>query len=105
MVDLEGDLDAELGALLDREGLVLEFLEGAGRGNIDHDIGAAFDFKGEGLDDTCSRIVGVSDGVASGQTEGGFPAVERFVVLVWLLLVRFASLLFVGTMEQQIIPR
>lgn len=78
----EDDLDAEGGALLDREGLILERIEGSRGGHVDDHILASLDFQGQGLDDALSGIVGVADGFAGVQAQGGFPAVEGFIVLV-----------------------
>lgn len=88
MVHLEDNLDPERSALLDGERLILETLESAGGGEVDEDIGAAFDFQGEGLDDAFAGVVGVADGFAAVQAQGGFPAVEGFVVLVcWCIIL------------------
>ncbi len=74
-MDLEGHLDAEVGTLLDPEGLVLQLVNCALGRDIDHDVGATFDLKGEGLDDACSGVLGVANRLAGVETEGGFPAV------------------------------
>ena len=41
MLDLENDLGAELGALLDHEGFLLELLQGIGTRQVHHDIWTA----------------------------------------------------------------
>lgn len=77
-------LHAELCPLLDGEGFRLERLDGTGGGQVDGDVGAAIDFEGEGSDDAAALVFGVDvDGGGGGDAEGGFPAVEGFVVLVW----------------------
>lgn len=75
VVDLEGHLDAEVGALLDLEGLIFQLFNCAFGGDIDYDVGPAFNLEGEGLDDACSGVVGVANRVTGVETEGGFPAV------------------------------
>lgn len=82
MVHLKDDLDVEGGALLDREGLVLEALERMGSRQVNHNIGTSLHLQGKGLDDALSGIIGVANGISSGQTQRGLPAVERLVVLV-----------------------
>jgi len=82
MVHLEDDLDPESSTLLDRKRLVLETLQSAGGGEVNKDVGAAFDFESERLDDAFAGVVGIANGVAGVQTQRGFPAVEGFVVLV-----------------------
>ena len=47
MLHLKGGLHAKVRALLDREGLVLEPLDGAGARQVDDDVGAAFDLPKE----------------------------------------------------------
>ena len=84
MLHDEIGLHAELGPLLDGEGFRLERLDGPGSGQVDGDVGAAFDLESERLDDAAAVILGVyEDGRGRGNAEGGFPAVEGFVVLVW----------------------
>ena len=61
MLHLELRLHAELGALLDCEGLVLERLEGTGRLEVDDYVGAAFDFEAEREDDAFARVAGVGE--------------------------------------------
>lgn len=82
MVDLEGHLDAEVGSLLDLKGLVLQLVNCALSGDIDHNVGTTFDLEGEGLDDACSGVFGVANRFAGVEAEGGFPAVEGFIMLV-----------------------
>lgn len=79
---LELDLDAEGRSLLDCKWLFLERLEGTGRRQLNHHVGTALDLQGEGLDDAFSGVVGVADRVAGVEAEGGFPAVQGFVILV-----------------------
>lgn len=83
MVHLELALDAEGRSLLDRKWLVLECLEGAGRGQLNHHVGAALDLQGQGPDDAFSGVVGITDRFAGVEAEGGLPAVQGFVILVW----------------------
>lgn len=45
MLDNEGALDAEAGALLDGERLVLKAVDGTRSGEIDGDVVAAIDFE------------------------------------------------------------
>lgn len=78
----EDNLDAEGGALLDRERLILEGVDGSGSGHVDDHVGASLNLQGQGLDDALSGVVGVTGGFAGVQAEGGLPAVEGFVVLV-----------------------
>lgn len=82
MVYRKLDLGVELGAFFDRERFVFERLEGVGARQVERDVWAAGGFNGEGLDDAFARVVGVADGVAGVEAQGGFPAVEGFVVLV-----------------------
>jgi hypothetical protein len=81
-VHLELHLDAEGRSLLDCKRLVLERLEGAGRGQLNHHVGAALDLQGEGLNDAFSGVLGVADRVAGVEAQGGFPAVQGFVIFV-----------------------
>lgn len=46
MLHDEGSLDTEYGAFLDVEGFVLQRFDGAGAGEVDCDVWAAFDFEG-----------------------------------------------------------
>lgn len=81
MVDLEDNLDVELGTLLDGEGLVLEAVDGAGGGQVDHDVGTTLGDQGERLDDALG-VVGQADRLTGVQAQGGLPAVHGFIVLV-----------------------
>lgn len=84
MLDDEGGLHAELCAFFDGEGFRFEGLDGARGRQVDGDVGAGVDFEGEGSDDAAALVFGVDgDGGRGGDAEGGFPAVEGFVVLVW----------------------
>lgn len=77
-------LHTEFGAFLDGERGLLEIFDGVGAGQVNGDVGAAFDFEGERFDDAAALVFGVDvDGWGRGDAEGGFPAVEGFVVLVW----------------------
>jgi hypothetical protein len=84
----EPHLDAERGALLDREGLVFEVFEDLGLclrgrgGEVNDYVGAAFDFEAEGEDGAFAWVGGV-EGLAGAQAEGFFPFAEGFVVFVW----------------------
>ena len=64
VLHLELRLHAELGTLLDDEGLALELVNGAGRPKVDDDIGAAFDLEAERLDDAFARVIGVGQRLA-----------------------------------------
>jgi hypothetical protein len=83
MVNLESNLDVELGALLDGERLILEAVDRAGGGEIDHDVGPALDFQSQGLDDALAWVIGLVNGIATVETERGFPAVHGLIVLVY----------------------
>jgi hypothetical protein len=82
VVDLEDNLDVELGTLLDGEGLVLEAVHSTGGRQLDHDVGAAIGDQGQRFDDALG-VVGLADGFTGVQTQGGLPAVHGFIVLVW----------------------
>lgn len=81
VVDLENDLDVELGTLLDGEGLVLEAVDGLGARQLDHDVGATLGDQGQRLDHALG-VVGLTDRVTGIQAQGGLPAVHGFIVLV-----------------------
>lgn len=83
MVHLKGNLGVEFSAFLNRKGLVLEFFQRLIAGQVKSDVGFAGSFNGEGLDDAFSWVFGVANRLARIQTQGGFPSVERFVVLVY----------------------
>lgn len=85
MLDLELRLHAERSALLDCKRLALEGLDGAGRPQVDDNVGAAFDFQTKREDDALARVVGVGDVLALAETERGFPLLEGLVVLVEVL--------------------
>ena len=59
MLHDEVGLHAEFGSLLDGEGFRFQRLDGAGSGQIDGDVGAAFDLESERLDDAATVILGV----------------------------------------------
>lgn len=75
MLDLENGLNPEISTLLDRKRLVLEPIKRARGGQVDDDIVAPRHLQREGLDDAFPGVVGVADGSASVQTQGGLPAV------------------------------
>ena len=52
-------LHAELGSLLNGERFRFERFDGAWGGQIDGDVGAAFDFESERFDDAATLIFGV----------------------------------------------
>lgn len=79
VVDLEDDLDVELGTLLDSEWLFLEGVDGTGGGQIDGDVGAAVDDERERLDDTIG-VAGLANGLACVQTQGGLPTDHGLIV-------------------------
>jgi hypothetical protein len=83
VLDAEASLHAESGALLDSEGLFVERLEGTGLGEVDNDIGTAFDFQAEGEQDHFAIVVGIRDSLAAAETERLFPLAEGLIVLVW----------------------
>lgn len=64
VLHLELHLHAELGTLLDGKGLALELFNGAGRPEVDDDVGAAFDLEAERLDDAFARVIGVGQRLA-----------------------------------------
>ena len=83
VLDAEASFHAESGTLLDGEGLLVEGVQGALLGQVDHDVGAAFDFQTQGEQDHFAWVVGVRDGVAAAQAEGLFPLAERLVIFVY----------------------
>lgn len=83
VLDLEADLHAELGSLLDDEGLCFERFDASGGTEVDDDFRSACDFKAERCNDTFTLIGGVDwDKSAGGKTERSFPSVQGLVVLV-----------------------
>ena len=56
MLHHEIRLHAEARSFLDDEWLAFELLYGAGRGQVDSDIGAAIDFEAEGFDDAAALV-------------------------------------------------
>lgn len=64
MLDLELGAHGKLGTFLDLEGLVLEALLAAWRGEVNRDGWAARRVHGEGEDDADARVVGVGDVLA-----------------------------------------
>ena len=84
MLNDEVGLHAKLCAFLDGEGLTFQFLETAGGGQVENDVWTAGNFEAEGLDDAAAFVGGVDgDGGGVGEAEGGLPAFEGFVILVW----------------------
>lgn len=67
MLHLERRLHPKLGTLLDSERFIFELIDGTGRGEVNGDIGTAFDFQGEGFDDAFARVAGVGDGGAAAE--------------------------------------
>lgn len=59
MLHNEVCLHAELGSFLDGERFRFERFDGTWGGQIDGDVGAAFDFEGEGFDDAATLVFGV----------------------------------------------
>jgi hypothetical protein len=59
VLDTETGFHAESGALFDGEGLLVEGVQGALLRQVDHDVGAAFDFQAQGEQDHFARVVGV----------------------------------------------
>ena len=83
MLHAEPRLHTERSTLLDREGVLVQVLEGAGFGQVDDDVGPAIDFEAEGEDDDGAFVVRVrGQRVAGAEAEGFFPFAEGFVVLV-----------------------
>jgi len=84
MLHPELGLHAELGSLFDDEWLAFQGFDGSRRGQVDGDVWAAFDFEGKGFDYAAASVTGGDgEGGACGEAEGGFPAVEGFIFLVW----------------------
>ena len=52
-------LHAELGALLDSEGFRFQSFDGTRSGQIDGDVGTAFNFEGEGSNDAAALVFGI----------------------------------------------
>ena len=59
MLHHEVGLHAEFGSFLDGERGLFEIFDGVGAGQVDGDIGAAFDFERERFDDAAALIFGV----------------------------------------------
>ena len=84
MLDHKVRFHAETSPFLDTKWFVLESFDGARGSKVDNDVGAAFDFKSEGLDDTFALVVGINCyGWARRETERGLPAIERFIFLIY----------------------
>lgn len=84
MLHYEIRFHSEFGPFLDGERGLFQIVEGTWAGQVNRDVGSAFDFESERFDDAAALVFGVDvDGWGRGDAEGGFPAVERFVVLVW----------------------
>lgn len=83
MLDLEHCLHAELCAFLDDERLAFELLHASRGGEIDDNVRPAFYFETEGFNYAAAIITRFDgEGNTGSETEGGFPSVERFIVLV-----------------------
>lgn len=68
---------AELCSLLNGEGFGLESFDGARGSQVDGDVGTAFDFQSERLDDTAPLVLRVDmDGGRTADTEGCLPTIE-----------------------------
>ena len=59
MLNYEVCLHAELRSFLDSERFRLQCFDGTWGGQIDGDVGPAFDFKGERFDNAATLILGV----------------------------------------------
>lgn len=68
MLDLELRLHAERRALFDCEWLALERLDGAGRSQVDDDVGAALDLETKRENDAFTRVRRVGDVFALAET-------------------------------------
>lgn len=87
MLDHKFRLHAETSPFLDSKRLVLESFDGTRGSKVDDYVGAAFDFESEGLDDTFTLVVGIHCyGWARRETEGGLPAIERLIFLIYTYL-------------------
>ena len=85
---------AELSSFFDGEGLCLQSFDGARSSQVNCDIGTTFDFKSECFDHAATLVFGVNADWWGGQdAERGFPAVERFIVLVCTICVSNTSTL------------
>ena len=82
MLDLEDGLHAELGALLDGEGLFLERVDCARRLQVYDYVWPSLDLEAEREDDAFAGVVLVRDVLASAEAERLFPLAKRLVVLV-----------------------
>lgn len=104
---LEYDLGKELGSLLDCEWFIFEGFKSVGTSQVEGDIGLSGCLNGERLDDACPWVVGVANGLTSGQAERGLPSVERFVVLICRdkIEVRYGTPAARGTVEIKCVPR
>lgn len=101
MLDLESGLHSELSTFLDREGLLLEMVDSAGRGEIDDDVLATLNldtslaavnrvteqsvkthFQTKGLNDDSARVVGIGNCVAGTNSQRLLPFAQRLIVLI-----------------------
>lgn len=83
MLDLENDFGAELGALLDYEGFLLELLQRIRTGQVHNDIWTARRLNRQRLDDAGAGVVRVGDGIAGGQAQRRLPPVQGLVIGVY----------------------
>ena len=83
MLDAEAGLHAERRPFLDGEGVLVQFVQRSGLGQVDDDVRTAFDLEAEGEDDAFARVARVGDRGAAADAERLFPFAERFVVLIW----------------------
>lgn len=87
VLDYKVRLHAETSPFLDTEWFGLESFDGARGSKVDNDVGAAFDFESKGLDDTCACVCGIHCyDWARRETEGGLPAFERLITLIYISL-------------------
>ena len=88
MLHLEIRLHLISRPFLDRERLLFQRVQRAGRTQVDRDIRPAFDLERERLDDAEAGVGWVREGIAGAYAEGGFPTVEGVVILIWGVFVR-----------------
>jgi hypothetical protein len=82
VLDLEDGLHAELGALLDSEGLVLERVDCAGGLEVNDNVRPSVHLEAEREDDAFAGVALVRDVLAGAESERLFPLAEGLVVLV-----------------------
>ena len=103
MLDFELGLHAESSALLDGEWLALERLDSARRPQVNDNVFATFDLETEREDDTFAGVVGVRDVLALTEAEGGFPLLQRLVVLVCSRSVRIGRVRWAVRLTQLLV--